>query len=395
MIPGGLAEGLPDDLFDPEQLAMGIEVELEHTDDTPEGRLLAEEIAKDHLAEQILARQPQDYYTRLARMEEGFHGPKGGGVRPNKTWTRAYMNRLPDSAFLWVGPGGEKDEQNRTHPLHLRSLPYKDQSGKVDLPHLRNAIARLPQTRDIPESDKPRIKKRACSILARHGGECSTMAYQHNPSEDPTEGLSGARVDFYSHYEDDESVPWNAWYERSDGEWWVPRWFSGSEYMGGLVTRSNFRFFEEELADEGPTGWYKYLHGGYGTYGIAVRVDQAPEEFWEVCAALEDYPLASEDLHSQMEIEAQDDAWESYAKREFMQLVERELGYELDRCSDDAVWQAFHDAAESANVYWEDSDEGVYIDLERIVSRMDADDLPDCAMTTEEAERRPTNGYGR
>jgi hypothetical protein len=184
MIPGGLAEGIPDRAFDPEQLAMGIEVELEHTND----RRLAEEIARDHLAEQIRKGLPQDYYTRLAEMEREMESsrPKGsrGDMRENKQWTTAYKNRLPDSAFLWVGPGGEKDEQNRTHPLHLRSLPYKDAQGRVDLPHLRNAIARLPVTRDIPESEKPRLKKRACQILERHGGECSTVAYQHNPGEE-------------------------------------------------------------------------------------------------------------------------------------------------------------------------------------------------------------------
>ena len=50
---------VPDDKFDAEQLAMGIDVEKEHTDNP----LLAKEIAKDHLAEL------PDYYTRLAKME--------------------------------------------------------------------------------------------------------------------------------------------------------------------------------------------------------------------------------------------------------------------------------------------------------------------------------------
>jgi hypothetical protein len=324
VLPGGLAEQVPEHLFDRSQLAMGIEVELEHTDDPA----IAEEIAKDHLAEQILAGVPQDYYTRLKQMEEGMHASHanaGGrpetylpieyvpigeayenaevlglslerlikvskrtearwrkkGMRPrkpdtrwmkragvdsvevvggtlmadgtllrrngeamqtnpvdpagpgesffdeewrkayeeareagesdraareyadeetarlmtvekarwdlppyetayfyeNKQWTRKYVNELPDSAFLWVGPGGKQDEQGRTHPLTLRSLPYKNKQGKVDLPHLRNAIARLTVTRDIPEVAKPKIKKRACKLLEQHGGQCSTYAY--------------------------------------------------------------------------------------------------------------------------------------------------------------------------------------------------------------------------
>lgn len=66
------------DQVDPKQLAMGIEVELEHTPN----RATAERIALDHLAEF------KDYYTRLRRMEMAaekelkkagpYIGPKGG-----------------------------------------------------------------------------------------------------------------------------------------------------------------------------------------------------------------------------------------------------------------------------------------------------------------------------
>ena len=46
--------------YDPEQLAMGIKVEYEHTTSP----VLSEKIAKDHLAE------IPDYYSRLAKMEK-------------------------------------------------------------------------------------------------------------------------------------------------------------------------------------------------------------------------------------------------------------------------------------------------------------------------------------
>jgi len=51
---------IPDEAFDAAQLAVGIEVELEHTDD----EFVAKQIAKDHLAE------IPDYYTRLLIMED-------------------------------------------------------------------------------------------------------------------------------------------------------------------------------------------------------------------------------------------------------------------------------------------------------------------------------------
>ena len=54
-LPGGYGDSMPDDLFDPQDLAMGIEWEMEHTDDPA----LAKEIAKDHLTED------PEYYTNM------------------------------------------------------------------------------------------------------------------------------------------------------------------------------------------------------------------------------------------------------------------------------------------------------------------------------------------
>ncbi len=64
-------------------------------------------------------------------------------------WTRAYINDLDDSAFLFVEAAGEKDESGKTVPRSLRHFPYRDARGSVDAPHLRNAVARIPQS-EIP-----------------------------------------------------------------------------------------------------------------------------------------------------------------------------------------------------------------------------------------------------
>ena len=69
------------------------------------------------------------------------------------TWTAAFMNDLPDSSFLYIASGGEKDEGGKTTPRALRYFPVKDADGKVDLPHLRNALARIPQS-DLSQSVK-------------------------------------------------------------------------------------------------------------------------------------------------------------------------------------------------------------------------------------------------
>jgi len=63
----------------------------------------------------------------------------------SEKWSRKYINDLPDSAFLYIEPGGKKDDEGKTTPRRLRHLPYKDKDGKIDRAHLVNAIQRLSQ----------------------------------------------------------------------------------------------------------------------------------------------------------------------------------------------------------------------------------------------------------
>jgi len=94
--------------------------------------------------------------------EEGYEDEE---AKQFAVWTTAYVNSLPDSSFLYIEPGGTKDASGKTMPRSLRHLPYKDANGKIDLPHLRNAIARAPQTTSIPESLRKKAQARAQRLL--------------------------------------------------------------------------------------------------------------------------------------------------------------------------------------------------------------------------------------
>lgn len=72
-------------------------------------------------------------------------------------WTAAEIDNLPDSSFAHIDAGGTKDADGKTTPRSKRHLPYKGADGKVDLPHLRNALARLDAT-DIPAAAKAAAK---------------------------------------------------------------------------------------------------------------------------------------------------------------------------------------------------------------------------------------------
>lgn len=70
----------------------------------------------------------------------------------------ASINDLPDSAFAYIEPGGEKDGQGKTTPRSKRHFPVHDEA------HARNALSRAPQS---PFGDKAMPKIRAA---AKHFG---------------------------------------------------------------------------------------------------------------------------------------------------------------------------------------------------------------------------------
>ncbi|RLI40433.1 hypothetical protein DRO59_09305, partial [Candidatus Bathyarchaeota archaeon] len=64
-------------------------------------------------------------------------------------WDTAYINSLPDSCFAVIEPAYKRGE---TKDKRARHLPYKDKDGKIDLPHLRNALARMDQIKPVTDS---------------------------------------------------------------------------------------------------------------------------------------------------------------------------------------------------------------------------------------------------
>lgn len=94
--------------------------------------------------------------------EEELTAAKAGELKA--VWTTSYVNDLPDSAFLHVESGGSKDSDGKTTPRSLRHFPVKDSSGNVDMPHLRNALARIPQS-NLPQSAKDSATAKARSMM--------------------------------------------------------------------------------------------------------------------------------------------------------------------------------------------------------------------------------------
>lgn len=108
LIPGGKAKDKDPSKYDPEQLKMGLKVEMEHTSDPA----IALEIAMDHLIENA------EYYTHLKKMEAQFeehhlHAPPGGVTLRGKDYKGGEFIPLEVSTTL---TSEEKDKVRGNTP---------------------------------------------------------------------------------------------------------------------------------------------------------------------------------------------------------------------------------------------------------------------------------------
>jgi len=83
------------------------------------------------------------------------------------------INNLPDSDFAYISPGGTKDSEGKTTPRSLRHLPIPDAA------HVRNALARLNQTK-IPAA----AKKTALSKIKRKAKELGVHVSESDGASD-------------------------------------------------------------------------------------------------------------------------------------------------------------------------------------------------------------------
>jgi hypothetical protein len=81
-------------------------------------------------------------------------------------WSTAYINDLPDSAFLYIETGGKKDDEGKTTPRTKRHFPVRDHTGALDRAHVANAISRIPQS-TAPGVNVDALQTKARALLEK------------------------------------------------------------------------------------------------------------------------------------------------------------------------------------------------------------------------------------
>lgn len=126
--------------------------------------------------------------------------------------------------------------------------------------------------------------------------------------------------------------------------WYVPSSCCGSDYLGCLVNRANCDAMMEIAkaaieAGELDADTVVEVYGGHGTYAVAIRGDVSNVEIIEALCALADYPVLDEDRWSELEMDAQQMAWDNGGfglRRDFARALEKRVkSDDVDVKSDD------------------------------------------------------------
>jgi len=111
-------------------------------------------------------------------------------------WDTAFINSLPDAAFAVIEPaylrGETRDKRCRHLPHHGPDVKDPDENSSVDLPHLRNALARCSQIKPVTDSISAEdLREKARRHLERHA-KMLLKTYQEeekSPCESAKESL--------------------------------------------------------------------------------------------------------------------------------------------------------------------------------------------------------------
>lgn len=83
-------------------------------------------------------------------------------------WSRAYLDQLPDTSFLYIEDGGILDESGKTYPRQIRHFPILDSDGSLDKDRLLAVNAEIDMS-PLPDELKDLVRRAVDTISRRLG----------------------------------------------------------------------------------------------------------------------------------------------------------------------------------------------------------------------------------
>lgn len=183
----------------------------------------------------------------------------------------------------------------------------------------------------------------------------------------------------------------------SEFDMWAEIPYTGSgDYCGsGDIGESNYRVIKEDFYDKNHPD-IALVYGSYGYKAVLYRVNTTDTEILDVLKRLENYPLLDEDNNSEVRMEWENEAWESWARSDFKralikkfaiipegmefcdnawQILVDKIEDAIDALEDDKIAGIFYAACDESNTYWEPELSGSHIDIDRVVKVVTWSDL--------------------
>ncbi len=157
----------------------------------------------------------------------------------------------------------------------------------------------------------------------------------------------------------------------------MPEILSGSDYgSSGSVEVSNHRVF---LTRYGMLPNVYDVYGGAGTFAVAIRLDSITPDMIYDLNALKDYPVLDEEDHSEVERDAEEIAWDNWARHDFVKGLTKKfpaLEDAIDDLGKAAVEALFYNLRDRTNTYWEnEAGNNAFIHIDRIVEGATEQDI--------------------
>lgn len=180
---------------------------------------------------------------------------------------------------------------------------------------------------------------------------------------------------------------------------WVSEYCQSGDYGGSVHYLSNAK----ELLSSFSSPECRELIGSYSSHGVAIDPRYLSEELLENLQSLENYPVLNEDALGELELELQNEAWESYLRSDFSRALERLLcdllsaHYEdgdedraeqsVESLSGEQLWELFSRTADENGIYWENQHNDSYIDVDKVAQSLSEDQLLSLLLPEESVSR--------
>jgi hypothetical protein len=158
-----------------------------------------------------------------------------------------------------------------------------------------------------------------------------------------------------------------------EDDWYSPKYFNTGDYDGSISNLANRQTLLKECAD---TEGILEVYGSYGHVTLLIRLDilNKNQELQDLIFSLEDYPCLDDELHSELEEEAKQEAW-SNTKYDFVRELRKRFDYNFEFLNNDFIHALFSELEEVSNTYWYFEHMIAYFPVDDMLSNLNQKDI--------------------